>query len=297
MSTTPEAAPHRKVIGKETQKLRVDLTENELKRANENLIGCLSDISAHEREATEIKAQLARKQKGLEAKRGNLHQLIVAGYEYRDVEVEKIADYDRGIILFCRVDTGAEVDVERMPEGVRQQELDLREKRQAAEDAARPTNPDDVVGDGDPWGAPSDGRAPIAELPPPSSDDIIDAEFVEGDAADDADGDGDDAGEGDDDEDLGDEDPAAEPSPEAPAAAAPAQPSSDEGLSSDERRVKHLVEWLPSQGEAVAREYLESADVEDVRAIYARALGEPAGRAQKRTMIPKIIEKLFSAPF
>lgn len=291
MSTTPEAAPHRKVIGKEIQKLRVDLTETELKRANENLIGCLSDISAHEREATEIKAQLARKQKGLEAKRGNLHQLIVAGYEYRDVEVEKIADYDRGIILFCRVDTGAEVDVERMPEGLRQQELDLREKRQAAEDAARPTNPDDVVGDGDPWGAPSDGRAPIAELPPPSSDDIIDAEFVEGDAADDADGDGViDEGEGD-------EYPADEPAPEAPAAAAPPQPSSDEGLSSDERRVKHLVEWLPSQGEAVAREYLESADVEDVRAIYARALGEPAGRAQKRTMIPKIIEKLFSAPF
>ena len=38
-------------------------------------------------------------------------------------------------------------------------------------------------------------------------------------------------------------------------------------------------------------------DVEEVRAIYARVLGEPAGRAQKRTMIPKILDRLFNAPF
>ena len=284
MSTTPDqAAPHnRKVIGKETQKLRVDLTETELKRANENLIGCLSEISAHEREATEVKAQLARKQKGLEAKRGNLHQLIVAGYEYRDVEVEKIADYDRGLILFCRVDTGAEVDVERMPEGVRQQELDLREKREA--EANRPTNPDGVVADADPWGAPSDGRAPIAELP--HEPDVIDAEFVEGDA------DFEDDGEVGDDDDGSDD---VEPTDEAPAADAPTV--SDAGISSDALRIKHLVEWLSGQGEAVAREYIATAEVEDVRAIYAQVVGEPAGRAQRRSMIPKIVEKLFNALF
>lgn len=290
MSATPDnpQPSHRKVIGKETQKLRVDLTDHEKRRAHEDLIACLSDIASHEREATEVKAQLARKQKGLEAKRGNLHQLIVAGYEYRDVEVEKIADYDRGLIVFCRVDTGAEVDVERMPEGVRQQELDLREKRQAAEDAARPTNPDDV-GDGDPWGAPSDDRAPIAELPAPDSGDIIDAEFVEGDGSPDADADEDDAGAIDEDADES----AAEESAESPS-----KPAEDEkSLSSDELRVKHLCEWLPSQGEATARELLEGYDVEEVRAIYARVLGEPAGRAQKRTMIPKILDRLFNAPF
>ena len=290
MSATPSSPnpSNRKVIGKETQKLRVDLTDHEMRRANEDLIACLSDIASHEREATEVKAQLARKQKGLEAKRSNLHQLIVAGYEYRDVEVEKIADYDRGLIVFCRVDTGAEVDVERMPEGVRQQELDLREKRQAAEDAARPTNPDDV-GDGDPWGAPSDGRAPIAELPAPDSGDIIDAEFVEGDGSPDADEDEDGDGAIDEDGDESTDEESAEP---------PSKPAEDEkGLSSDELRVKHLCEWLPSQGEATARELLEGYDVEEVRAIYARVLGEPAGRAQKRTMIPKILYRLFNAPF
>ena len=61
------------------------------------------------------------------------------------VEVEKIADYDASLIRLCRVDTGAEVDVERMPEGVRQQELDLREKRDA--EANRPTNPEKLDSD------------------------------------------------------------------------------------------------------------------------------------------------------
>jgi len=262
MSANPDnpQPSHRKVVGKETQKLKVLLSEHEKRNAHEGLIACLSELAAHEREATEVKAQLARKQKGLEAKRGNLHQLIVAGYEYRDVAVERIADFDRGLVLLVRVDTGEEVDIERMSESQKQTELDLRDKAQ--NDAARPTNPDDV-NDGDPWGAPSDGRAPIAELPPPDGE-IIDAEFVEGDGGPD--------GSADQDDD-------------------------ETGLNSDDLRVKHLVEWLPSQGEATARELLEGYDVEDVRAIYARVLGEPAGRAQKRTMIPKIIDKLFNAPF
>jgi hypothetical protein len=269
MSANPAQHPNRKVIGKETQKLRVDLTEFERRRANEDLIGCLSDLAAHEREATEVKAQLARKQKGLEARRGNLHQLIVAGYEYRDVEVEKIADYDAGLIRLCRVDTGAEVDVERMPEGVRQQELDLREKRDA--EANRPTNPDDVDADADPWGAPSDGRAPVAELP--HDPDVIDADIVD-------DGDGEEASdlEGGDTEDDGEDTPAIAES------------------SVDARLFRH-AEWLKTLTREQAQEQLDSDDVDNVRALYTLVMSEPAGRAQKRTMIPKILDRLFQAPF
>ena len=285
---------NRKVIGKETQKLRVDLTEAEIKRANESLIGCLSDIAAHEREATEVKAQITRKQKGLEAKRGNLHQLIVAGYEYRDVAVERIADYDAGLIRLVRVDTGAEVDVERMAEGVRQQELDLREKRDA--DASRPTSPDDIgpdvdpwgapsdigpdvdpwgapsdIGpDVDPWGAPSDGSAPVAELP--HDPDVIDAEFVEGDAPPDA--------------------------PDAPDAHDAPAPPAGESLRltpDDEAAARDLVAWMKGIGAAPSAEHLESCDPEEVRDIYQFVTGEPAGRAQKRTLIPKIVESLFPA--
>lgn len=284
MSPTPDQTPppNRKVIATETQKLRVDLTEAEIKRANENLIGCLSDIAAHEREATEVKAQLARKQKGLEAKRGNLHQLIVAGYEYRDVEVEKIADYDRGLIMFCRVDTGAEVDVERMPEGVRQQELDLREKREA--DANRPTNPDDVAADSDPWGAPSDGRPPIAELP--HDPDVIDAEFVEGDGLDDD--------ESDDDADPETSDDGAATSTPT-GSVPPAAPDRSGWMSKDdESAAGELVAWMRTIGVAAATERLESSDVDEVRDVY-RYLTDDATqvRAQKRTLIPKIIESLF----
>ena len=259
---------NRKVIGKETQKLRVDLTEAEIKRANESLIGCLSDIAAHEREATEVKAQFTRKQKGLEAKRGNLHQLIVAGYEYRDVAVERIADYDAGLIRLVRVDTGAEVDVERMAEGVRQQELDLREKRDA--DASRPTSPDDIGPDVDPWGAPSDGSAPVAELP--HDPDVIDAEFVEGDAPPDA--------------------------PDAPDAHDAPAPPAGESLRltpDDEAAARDLVAWMKGIGAAPSAEHLESCDPEEVRDIYQFVTGEPAGRAQKRTLIPKIVESLFPA--
>lgn len=289
MIPTPDQTPppNRKVIATETQKLRVDLTEVEIKRANENLIGCLSDIAAHEREATEVKAQLARKQKGLEAKRGNLHQLIVAGYEYRDVEVEKIADYDRGLIMFCRVDTGAEVDVERMPEGVRQQELDLREKRDA--EANRPTNPDDV-GDVDPWGAPSDGMPPVAELP--HDPDVIDAEFVEGDGLD-----GDEPADGDD----GDADPSDEGAAAAPTVPVPPTAPDRSGWMSaaDENSAGELVVWMRGIGADKATEHLESCGVDELRDIY-RYLTDDATqqRAQKRTLIPKIIETLFpSVPF
>lgn len=289
MSPTPDQTPppNRKVIGTETQKLRVDLTESEIKRANENLIGCLSELAAHEREATEVKAQLARKQKGLEAKRGNLHQLIVAGYEYRDVEVEKIADYDRGLIMFCRVDTGAEVDVERMPEGVRQQELDLREKRDA--EANRPTNPDDVVADVDPWGAPSDGRPPVAEQP--HDPDVIDAEFVEGDGLD-----GDEPDDDDADPETQDEGAAAAPTGSVP----PAAPDRSSWMSKDdESAAGELVVWMRAVGPDATTERLESSDVDEVRDIY-RYLTDDATqqRAQKRTLIPKIIEALFPAvPF
>ncbi len=288
MSPTPDQTPppNRKVIGTETQKLRVDLTESEIKRANENLIGCLSELAAHEREATEVKAQLARKQKGLEAKRGNLHQLIVAGYEYRDVDVEKIADYDRGLIMFCRVDTGAEVDVERMPEGVRQQELDLREKRDA--EASRPTNPDDVAADSDPWGAPSDGRPPV-ELP--HDPDVIVAEFVEGDGLDGDEPDDDDANP-----ETSDDGAAAAPTSVAP----PTAPDRSGWMSKDdESAAGELVAWMRTIGVAAATERLESSDVDEVRDVY-RYLTDDATqqRAQKRTLIPKIIGSLFPAvPF
>lgn len=266
---------NRKVIGKETQKLRVDLTEAEIKRANEDLIGCLSDIAAHERESTEVKAQLARKQKGFEAKRGNLHQLIVAGYEYRDVEVERIADYDAGLIRLVRVDTGAEVDVERMAEGVRQQELDLREKRNA--DAARPTNPDDIDPDSDPWGAPSDGRPPVAELP--HDPDVIDAEFVEGDVPPDA--------------------PTPPASDDAPTAAPTAPDRSGWMSKDDESAAGELVAWMRTIGIDAATERLESSDVDEVRDIYRYLTDDPTQvRAQKRTLIPRIIGFLFpEVPF
>ena len=283
MSANPQH-PNRKVIGKETQKLRVDLTEHEKRRVNEDLIACLTDIAAQEREEQELKAQINRKKKGLAAKRGTLHQLLVAGYEYRDVEVEKIADYDAGLIRFSRVDTGAEVDVERMPEGVRQQELDLREKRDA--EANRPTNPDDVDADADPWGAPSDGRAPIAELP--HDPDVIDAEFVEGDGEIDDDGVDADSEDGDDqdgaDADADDAEPPA------------AEETTGEQSATDVRLARH-VEWLKTLTREQAQETLESDDVDNLRDLYTHVLGEPAGRAQKRTMIPKILDRLFQAPF
>lgn len=270
MSTTPDnpTPANRKVIGTMTTALQCALTPHEIEKKNAALLECHRKLAAHESHESNVKAQLKRDRTAIESEMHALVGVLTSKYEMRDVEVEKIADYDAGLIRLIRVDTGAEVDVERMSEAQKQTEFDLREK--AAEDAARPTNPDDIGPDVDPWGAPSDGRAPVAELP--HDPDVIDAEFVEGDDADDDDG-------------------AAE-SEEPPAAA-----DSEAGLTSDELRIKHLVEWLPSQGAAVAREYLDSAEVDDVRAIYTRVVGEPAGRGQKRTLIPKIIDRLFNAPF
>lgn len=284
MSATPEnpQPSHRKVVGTMTVPLKCMLTPHEVAKKQAALLECHRKLRSHEQHEANVKAQLKRDRTAIESEMGAVVGVLEAGYEMRDTVVEKIADYDAGLVRHIRVDTAEEVDVERMAESLKQGELDLREVAKKAEDAARPTNPDDV-GDGDPWGAPSDGRAPIAELPPPDGE-VIDAEFVEGYAAPD----------GDDDQDDGDDEGLVDKTPPTQ----DAKPATDEtGLSSDELRIKHLCEWLPSQGEGTARELLEGYDVEEVRAIYARVLGEPAGRAQKRTMVPKIIDKLFNAPF
>jgi hypothetical protein len=282
MSAMPDqpTPSNRKVVATMTVPLKCMLTPHEVGKKQAALLECHRKLRSHEQHEANVKAQLKRDRTAIESEMGAVVGVLESGYEMRDTAVEKIADYDAALVRHIRVDTGEEVDVERMSEAQKQTELDLRER--AAADAARPTNPDEVS-DVDPWGAPSDGRAPIAELP--HDPNVIDADFI--------DGDGLVVMDSDDTDDSGD---GAEGAPDGAPAEAD-RPSTDAGLTSDEIRIKHLVEWLPGQGIDVAREYLDGADVEDVRAIYSLVMDEAAGRAQKRTMIPKILDRLFNAPF
>ena len=236
--------PNRKVLGTSTQKLKVILTQDEKARGHERLLGLHNEIEAHTREEKELAANMKRKRALLEGQRGNLAAMLTAGHDWRDVEVEKIADYESGQILHIRVDTGEEVERERMPESVRQTELPLATSEPPA------ASPDDVDSDSDPWGAPSDGVPPTLALP----EEVIEGEIVE---------DG-----------------------EAESTAPPAPPADP---------VTAKIEWLRTLTPDQIAEHLESCEVDEVRTLYARVIGDDPGRAQKRTMIPKLIA--FLRPF
>lgn len=291
MSPTPDQIPppNRKVIGTMTVPLKCMLTPHEVGKKQASLLECHRKLRSHEQHEANVKAQLKRDRTAIESEMGAVVGVLESGYEMRDTAVEKIADYEAGLVRHIRVDTGDEVDVERMSEAQKQTELDLREKRDA--EASRPTNPDDVAADSDPWGAPSDGRPPVAELP--HDPDVIDAEFVEGDGLD---GDApDDHGDDGGDADASDE-CAAAPTGSVP----PAAPDRSGWMSKDdESAAGELVAWMRTIGVSAATERLESSDVDEVRDVY-RYLTDDATqqRAQKRTLIPKIIESLFPAvPF
>ncbi len=289
MSPTPDQTPpaNRKVIATMTVPLKCMLTPHEVGKKQASLLECHRKLRSHEQHEANVKAQLKRDRTAIESEMGAVVGVLESGYEMRDTAVEKIADYEAGLVRHIRVDTGDEVDVERMSEAQKQTELDLREKRDA--EASRPTNPDDVAADIDPWGAPSDGRAPVAELPHDPY--VIDAEFVEGDGLDGDEPDDDDANP-----DASDDGAAVAPTGAVP----PTAPDRSGWMSAaDESAAEALVGWMRGIGVAAATERLESSDVDEVRDVY-RYLTDDATqiRAQKRTLIPKIIESLFPAvPF
>lgn len=289
MIATPDQTPppNRKVIATMTVPLKCMLTPHEVGKKQASLLECHRKLRSHEQHEANVKAQLKRDRTAIESEMGAVVGVLESGYEMRDTVVEKIADYEAGLVRHIRVDTGDEVDVERMSEAQKQTELDLREKRDA--EASRPTNPDDVAPDGDPWGAPSDGRPPVADLP--HDPDVIDAEFVEGDGLD-----GDEPADDDADPETSGEGAAAAPTSVAP----PAAPDRSGWMSAaDENAAGELVVWMRGIGADKATEHLESCGVDELRDIY-RYLTDDATqqRAQKRTLIPKIIETLFQAvPF
>lgn len=260
MTANPEH-PRRKLLGTSEQKLKVVLGAEEIRRKHDALIATLSDLAAHEREEAEVKSQLTRKRRGLEARRGDIHQVLVAGYEYRDVTVEKIADYDLMLVRHIRTDTGEEVEVERMPEAVRQTEIDFPPPPKPDGTAARP---EDVDGPDDPWGAPSNGVPPAAELPPP--EDVIEAEFED------------------------------EPGPveDEPRGGPAADPSIGERMERADR-LANVLALIKASGPAEVLRHLDPLPIDDLRAVYALLTGRTGahrGRVNPATVIQAILAAL-----
>lgn len=115
------------VLRTEQQRLRVNLTEEEMRRKSTELIDAMSERRRFDDEQAEVKAQLKRKLAQLDGKVGGLHDVLQAGYEYRPVDVDHVADYTAGVVRQVRSDTGEEIECRRMHESERQVPLDALE--------------------------------------------------------------------------------------------------------------------------------------------------------------------------
>lgn len=274
------------MLGSETQKLKVILTEAEKSRHHETLLRCHGELAALEKEETDIKAQLKRRRTAIETRLHNSVSLLNSGYEFRDVEVDRVADYEAGLVRLVRQDTGEEIEIERLSDKERQTAFDLPpapapevHDGEPVEDAPPPD------GDGG-WGAPSTGEAPTLGL---GHEEIIEGEIVEEEPF---------PGNDDDDPEASTEEPAADGGSAPPADPDPL-PWSDSGAKAppaptDDDAHGLLVEWYKKVGREKTREDLETKEPDEIRPIYLKLVpGAPVARSRKTTLIAAILVRLF----
>lgn len=120
-------APQSKVLKKHAVRLACELTDEERIERGKALAGVLEDIgkleSDHEAQKRQMKSEMA----ALEARRNFLQVVVSRGSEYREVEVEDVADFGTGKWMRFRLDTGTVVSERVLNEAERQQKLVLEE--------------------------------------------------------------------------------------------------------------------------------------------------------------------------
>lgn len=108
-----------------TRNLPCRLTETELLARADNLSVVVQETTAEEGRQTDVKAQMKARLTELDARKTRLAITIGRKEEYRDVEVELMADVQAGTVTTYRQDTGEAIDTRPMSEKERQTTLPL----------------------------------------------------------------------------------------------------------------------------------------------------------------------------
>ena len=101
------------------------LTERELLDRADQLSVVVQETNAEEGRQTDVKAQMKAKLTELDARKTRLAITIGRKEEYRDVEVELMADVQAGTVTIYRMDTAEALETRPMTEQERQSSLPL----------------------------------------------------------------------------------------------------------------------------------------------------------------------------
>lgn len=112
-------------LKKVTRNLPCRLTEGELLARADDLSVVVQETTAEEGRQTDVKAQMKARLTELDARKTRLAITIGRKEEYRDVEVEHLADLQAGTVSVIRTDTGESIETRPMTEQERQTSLPL----------------------------------------------------------------------------------------------------------------------------------------------------------------------------
>jgi predicted transcriptional regulator len=107
----------------DTESLKVTLTIEERAAYGEQQAKALEELRALEDRLAQVKTQIKGQQTELDARINRISETIRNGYEYREVEVETVKDYDLAIAKFYRKDTGEMYRTRPLTKEERQGEL------------------------------------------------------------------------------------------------------------------------------------------------------------------------------
>lgn len=111
------------VIRKVTRRLSVPLTDREQQQAGINLAQTNQDIAAEESRQAEQKASMKARLQELEARRQRESLVVSRKAEDREVDVEVLANWERGTASEVRTDTGEIISTRILTDEERQGSL------------------------------------------------------------------------------------------------------------------------------------------------------------------------------
>lgn len=112
-------------IRKHTRQLRVDLTDDELISAGQEMADAEQSIGVFEKEAKSYAQNFSSKINTAKAVRSEKSQLLTNKYELRSVECLETIDFEKGVAATVRTDTGEELSTRNLSEDEKQRELAL----------------------------------------------------------------------------------------------------------------------------------------------------------------------------
>ena len=110
---------------KETQTLKCELTEEELRTAGQDLARNLDEIEALNDSLKEVKADYKAQIESKEASAKVQRNKVRNKYDYRGVTCTRTEDYKAGSVIVVRDDTGSIVTSRKMSPEERQQKMEF----------------------------------------------------------------------------------------------------------------------------------------------------------------------------